>query len=632
MTYTPKTWLNNEIIYADDLNHIENGIDANDNAISDLNSALGELENGFRLTKSISANWVSGYLRDNGTIGSDSNYCTTSNYVATVGHLAITLAASHKAKVIIYDSEHNVVEIIRDITTSIVIKNTNGFFKAQIGKVPASEITPSYVTDDVIAFSNYRYADVDYIKAQASKLKIDFEKGSFLAGPKRSNTIDAYNSYFRNAYDIYVGGASAFDFSLSDPDATLIETYFYSDSMVLIGYINLAPESVDVSIPSGTVYMNIEFKSDEYPVTAEIVFYGAGSTPEQRKRYPVATDSDGSESTTIMVNDDVCTTIRLILPPNYSADGKKVPLILYFDGSGNFTTWDADITSSAKLPNLEYARDEGYAVLSVFGWGSNLYTKYANCGRAMYYPTPTNIACVKSGIAYALDRYNLDPHNVHLVCKSQGGQLATFFVSNPGYDFRSISMFCPVNDYLSMPGTDYYVDTRKALVEDLDLVSADTYGFDSTGFNTYSVSGRAFWTANLDKLIGLNEAWTCLVGGSVSSRFDDSMDDAEAYWTDQSVTGIYQHTDYAKISKIPVKIWAGKLDHDTPYLKSVELVSQLKNGGTEAVIVINNTGGHNSWDVTTKVDDITTALGIFYETVTLGWYQAIKWIRDHSTK
>ena len=58
------------------------------------------------------------------------------------------------------------------------------------------------------------------------KLKIDLEKGSFLTGPKRSNTISLYNSYYRNAYDIYVGGSKSFDFSLSDSDARLIGVFF----------------------------------------------------------------------------------------------------------------------------------------------------------------------------------------------------------------------------------------------------------------------------------------------------------------------------------------------------------------------------------------------------------------------
>ena len=140
-------------------------------AISALNGSLGNLEDGFQIHSDVSATWESGYIRDNGTQGADSKYCCTSNYVATTGNLAITLAPNHSAKVIIFDNNYKVVEIIRDITKSTVFYNTDGYFKAQIRKDPASEITPDYVTNDIIAFSDFKYADVDYIKGQTAKLK-----------------------------------------------------------------------------------------------------------------------------------------------------------------------------------------------------------------------------------------------------------------------------------------------------------------------------------------------------------------------------------------------------------------------------------------------------------------------------
>ena len=40
MSYSPKTWVNGETIYATSLNNIENGIAANDSGIADLNEAL----------------------------------------------------------------------------------------------------------------------------------------------------------------------------------------------------------------------------------------------------------------------------------------------------------------------------------------------------------------------------------------------------------------------------------------------------------------------------------------------------------------------------------------------------------------------------------------------------------------
>ena len=141
---------------------------------------------------------------------------------------------------------------------------------------------------------------------------------------------------------------------------------------------------------------------------------------------------------------------------------------------------------------------------------------------------------------------------------------------------------------------------------------------------------------NIEKLAGLNEAYTGLIGGTLEENVENSMTDCEKfwterYWTDTTKTDIYTHTNYVKIGKIPVKIWGAKDDNNTPYLKMVEVVKQLQNGGTEAHMrtLPNGTGGHSCADVDgNKLPSVTTALGVEYTNIPCGWVENVAWIRS----
>lgn len=156
----------------------------------------------------------------------------------------------------------------------------------------------------------------------------------------------------------------------------------------------------------------------------------------------------------------------------------------------------------------------------------------------------------------------------------------------------------------------------------------------------FSENGKTFVRNNKEKLCGMNEAWTCLVGGNLSERIESSLSNGEKfwnqrYWEDESKTDIYTDTDRAKLGTVPVKIWGSSDDDNTPYLAMVELVKQLQNGGCEAHMrtLPRGTGGHNSADTGTNlVENITTKLGIKYNNIPVGWVENVEWIRSKMPK
>lgn len=476
------------------------------------------------------------------------------------------------------------------------------------------------------------------IETEKDTILVRMEHGKLSAGYTTSPIVD-YTANVRTAFFIKTNGANKIIFNdiRSYKQSGFITLYFYNSSFEYIGYSDISISVLnEENIIANTSYIKFYFPYANNIDSVSITLQNANSSPVEIKNARVER-ADPYEFLTFKVGDS-CGTARMMLPPNYSPTGEPVPMIYYLDGSGNFTVWNGGFTSS-KIPYLEYLRDEGYAVLSIFGWDSKMYNLYSGCGAAYPYVTATCMKVIESAFNYVQSRYNIDMTDVHIMSKSQGGVCALYFATNPIIPFRSIGMFAPVLDNLSMPGESMYAGTRKALADDMDY-SGDVEYYTSTDFLSYSDEAKAFWLANLPKISGNNPCWTALIGGTASERLDDANEDAKTFWTEEvwkspSRDDIYTHKEYAKIAKVPVKIWGASDDNATPYLKMVEVVAQLQNGGSIAELetLPRGTGAHNCADAGSNiVASITTALGITHTNIPVGWVENIEWIRTNSKK
>ena len=471
-------------------------------------------------------------------------------------------------------------------------------------------------TSDTDAFGSYK------------RLEVMMERGSVAYTYDLGYTSNHYQNYVRTAFDVKIGGAARLSIEKINVNRGTMYIQFFDSDYTKISSIAYTNQSI-VDIPLGCDFIRIEIQTTDDLESLAIRFYDGYSDPFEAKRMAM---NKVSEKLTYKVSDDVHTTSRLMLPPNYTIDGEKVPLILWLEGSGSsLSSWSGDFNSN-KLTYLQYLRDEGFAVFSVYAWGNEYAAKYPSCGNSFPYPIPINLECIKEGIEYICSRYNLDADNLHIMSKSQGGQVALYYASCNELNAKSIGMFAPVLDYLSMPGEAMYKDTRAAIAEELGF-TGDVEYFASDRFLSYSDEGRAFLRENLDKLKILNEAWTNLSGAELEELFESSMDDCETFWTEEiwktDRTDIYTHTEYVKTATVPVKIWGAKDDAATPYLKMVEVVAQLQNGGSIAELRT-LTGGHSCADFGPTRVDVTTALGIEYTNVPVGWVENVEWIRNYT--
>lgn len=402
-----------------------------------------------------------------------------------------------------------------------------------------------------------------------------------------------------------------------------------------------------ISIPSNCSYIGI-YSSSTNISAVNVTLYGGSAKPHFEKRVARqgAFPGSPSELLTFAITEDNLSAMRLILPSNYTVNGAPVPLIVWMRGSSSSSPWNEDFgetygTSEAAMKNyIAYLRDEGFAVCAMKTFGSYYANKYnVNVERSSPYVIPTCILAMEKGIDYVCSRYNIDRENVHLLGHSQGGQLETYFVTHPFHGLRSIGMFSPVNDYLSMPGDDLYANTRKVIAEDLGL-TGDTAYFGGTGFNAYSEEAHAFFTENIERINYLNEAWTGLNGaGDMSTRMESALSDGGAFWeggtSHPDIDTIYTDYTSTKAAQVPVKIWGAPDDQATPYRKMVEIVKQFQNSGCHAVMRSfgTGTGKHHAATTGNKLSEpVTTKLGVVYSDLPVAWYEAIQFMRDNMIK
>lgn len=459
-------------------------------------------------------------------------------------------------------------------------------------------------------------------------LEITLEGGTIGDEGKDSYDIASFGSYSRSALLVRLNGATASSLDMSRMTQTTVTAYFYNASRAYLSKLSVAKDSkgiAKVSTPTSAAFVRFVFSGQADSVVAsfgeraEIAFRKAMYSPTERFAYKVY--------------GNICNTGRMILPPNYDPDGKKVPLIVFMHGSGTFNAWTDELPA---LTIKKYLADEGFAFIDLFGWGSKYAVKYSNNFRGNDpLCIPYHVDIWGKGIDYVCSRYNIDREDVHIVSKSMGGMLALYCALQDPYKVKSIGMFAPVLDYISIRGA-------RNPTHAMWYAVADELGFEGNiedwrSHYMYDPEGVAYINLNKEAFITLNPAWQCLVGQSLQEKVDASIENCEKYWTDISRTDIYQDTDLAQVAKVPIKIWGAADDAAIPYMKMAETVAQFNNGGCEAHLrtMPSGCGGHFSTDTAynqyaaVRKEDVTTACGVHYDAVPLAYWENIQWIRLH---
>lgn len=311
----------------------------------------------------------------------------------------------------------------------------------------------------------------------------------------------------------------------------------------------------------------------------------------------------------------------LKLPPNYTQDGKPVPLIVFVHGSGDIRTININTMTHNYQAYYDYLRDCGYAVFDCFGWGN----KYAPDGGGNTFGAPTNRDCYRSGIKYVCDTYNIDEHNIFVACKSLGGLQAFSMYYDPLFPINAVGMLAPELDiFKSYIG--YNAEVRQIIAQELGFTedANNVLGFEetpSTGFYDYLEENTEKW----------NGVFTIFNGLPIKNA-----DKSQYYRTRPG--GFVPTGEMCRHSLgRPLKIWVAEDDVNVNPRTIKAVIESLNNNGYIAQYrsMGTGTGQHHAVDNDANAPqtlNVTTKLGVHYDAIPTAYYELAQWFDTWLTK
>jgi acetyl esterase/lipase len=574
----------------------------------------------------------------------------------------------------VYTGKNTPVQIKLNDGYELIICSTtyeNGVLTHVSNETTVTESGKYYCPSDYTVFkicrgnisnSTYQsYTDVELFENVTVNIITDINKNDWydIDIPLESGDLDSSQSSYavpemyqttksRSKYPLYLNGSrnillNAIDCKIyvffMDATGLFLETYYTYNSIT---------ENEHIVVPENAIYMQISLnrpigEGDSYKIgimiNNEKPYFSKRLNTNNSNTYIIGYDIE---------NTNIYSYISFQLPPNYSATGHKVPIIIWIGGTGQYKNMTNGFSVTI-TKGLHYLVCEGYAVLQVFSLGSYYWKKYPEAAYDQPYPIPTTEKVIESGIKYFGDRYNVDTDNICVIGESMGGIMGYYYAVHPLPGMKAVTLFDPCIDTLSMRGR--FSDSRKMLAEDLhfngtaeelaDFYDIKTDGSTDTGVNNNYFSQRceATWNRNIDSLIRINPAWYGLIDNTYTDKYNDSLADARIWWRSLADGGrynaddVYINTNYKMLGLLPLKIVGAMDDSDTPHQIMLEKIQQLRNAGTPAEVHLVANGGHGAAsfsDNTPWVQTITTALNIECENVQIGWIEAVEWFRRHA--
>lgn len=333
---------------------------------------------------------------------------------------------------------------------------------------------------------------------------------------------------------------------------------------------------------------------------------------------------------------------RLLLPPNYTMMGEKVPLVVYVHGSGGMAEWTSEMyTTSAREKCFRYLNNEGFAVFDCYPWAHDI--TLPNVG-ATYNPfqIPMNIRAFVEGAKYVCSRFNVDINNVALLCKSQGGNIGHWASVETEFPFRAVGLLAPTTDPVLQDTEEiFYSSNCRSILADLidfEGTSGEKSAFVSSG-SLDNADVQSFIAKNKGLLVALMPYARGLTNaGSVDDLCDggfETITTTPQWMLDLGIPArqsgydlipkFAEHDDYVKNGQRPVRFWCAVDDAQTSTYGNYAIYRYLINGGSDAefTFVPVGTGGHNSVDTSELAQRTsgTTSLGIAYTDVPVVYTQ-----------
>lgn len=424
--------------------------------------------------------------------------------------------------------------------------------------------------------------------------------------------------------------------------------YYTSDHAFISLELNSTPTNpCQFDIPSNCQYFKlVTYSTQNTKHVEEVDVYGDGiSITENYNPNIINTYVGYSCAFNYEVSKGAMGSGRLLLPPNYTVDGVKVPLIVFVHGSGGMLSWDTALGVAGDglsyKPYLSYLADEGFAVFDCYPW-----TNKETVESSTYSPVAVavNINAYLQGIRYVCDRYNVDIEKVSLLCKSQGGHIGHWATTQNIFPFKTVSLFAPSTGF-GAPTVLFNSNCRSAVTKyvDFDGTETEISTFISNGQST-NTTVKTFMDKNMAKFLNLIPYAHGITNASMAELYNGNFTDVGSvpqWMLDEGLpskpTGaahiysIASHNEYVRNTDVPIKFWCAFDDTATSSYVNYAIYRWLENGASDVSfrILPTGSGGHHAMDTAANAlkSSGTTALGISYTDIPTAYVEVVEFIR-----
>lgn len=334
--------------------------------------------------------------------------------------------------------------------------------------------------------------------------------------------------------------------------------------------------------------------------------------------------TDVSDSVTELNTKKVYTSGLLMLPPNYSEYGEKVPVIYFSHGSGDYQSITNKEFSQYYMDYIRYLRDEGFAIFDCYGW-TDLYTT-VGCQMA----NPTNMSAIKQGLKWVCDNYNVDINRVYVTGKSLGGLQAINMCYERDFPIKACCPIAPEIDATSI-GFGYEKGGRKSYAKDLGFSEDVNNVLEEEGaklLSGFSANFKAYAKENAHKLQGYNPLWRNLLNANIEELIQYQIDGDHLVGLPNKIKTM------TRICNTPTKIIVAIDDTAVSHDLCKAYLQSIKNGGGVGEIrsLPVGTGQHHAVDNdpnALKVESITTKCGVTHTNVPLAYAEMVQFFRRY---
>ena len=495
-----------------------------------------------------------------------------------------------------------------DIDRIIAVNPNIKFFRIVFKKGNGSQTIES--VDYTIT---YKKSNMNSMINEFEKLKFD-GKLEFEYGAIRNSTgIDnpEYNTENIRTPFYYEIGNSTLKTSYASPaNITVLE---YNSSFTFLEKINFQSSGI-AELSSSCKYVRFQLLNNGDLSTSVTI---TGLQKPIKRNYTINEDMNDCQRIWFNIKGTSYYSSSLFkLPSNYNPIGDSIPMIIFVHGSADYNTLTATTMTQNYNTLYNYLRDNGYAVWDCYGWGSYQNSIDSTEG------TPFNINVYCSGVEHFCRLFNIDKENIFICGKSYGGIQELAMLYQDRLKIKGIGFLAPALSILHH-GFGYSETERETIVASLGMSEPPTGLLSEAMTYPPSQAYEDYLAENIDILLSYDPYWKGLQVGK-NDKLHNSI------YSKDNTANLYANN-YRTAPKIPIKFWFAMDDENVPINAIINLINTLKNTGCEAYshIFPNGTGGHHCVDTdenAPQTTNVTTPLGIEYETIPTAYYEYIQFI------